>query len=309
MEETWAHAGYTKMNEPSWDDLRIFAAVAAHGSFSRAAAALGTSQPTVSRRIEALEQTLGGQVLERTSGGCVLTALGTAILPRTEQMRGAADEITRLAVNTGRDLAGKVRIACGELPGRLLARHVDRIVDGAEGLELEIVVGMAAVNLFSGEAELALRSVRPDSDQLYARKIWSAKMGIYASPGYLAVNPDAAGERLYSACRWIGLSEHKAELPTSRWLAARLPTGRPALRFATSGLILEACASGHGLALLPHFIGEPDPRLVRVGPYLDDFQMQMLMVMHASVRKLPRVRWVADRLVALFGLPDRELLR
>jgi len=60
---------------PNWDDLRIFAAIAATGSLTGAAAHLRLSQPTVGRRLQALEECVGATLLERTPRGMQLTAI------------------------------------------------------------------------------------------------------------------------------------------------------------------------------------------------------------------------------------------
>jgi molybdenum-dependent DNA-binding transcriptional regulator ModE len=52
-----------------WDDLRVFLAVAKSGSLTRAARDLGLSQPTVGRRIAALEKRTGARLLDRTPTG------------------------------------------------------------------------------------------------------------------------------------------------------------------------------------------------------------------------------------------------
>ena len=59
-----------------WDDLRVFLAVTREDSFSGAARALGVEQSTVSRRIGALEDALGGLLFDRTTQGPALTRLG-----------------------------------------------------------------------------------------------------------------------------------------------------------------------------------------------------------------------------------------
>lgn len=284
-----------------WDDLRIFAAVVSAGSFSRAAQILGVSQPTVSRRIEALERELEGPLLERTAQGCFPTKLGETLVPLTERMTTAARGITRLALNARHDLSGIVRIASGELVGRYLARHSWRITSGASGLQLEILVGMKMVNLFAGEAEIALRNLRPDNDQLFARKLWSTQHAVYGSPSFAEANPGACDERRWHQCRWAGFTRTQDQLPSARWLAERLPENQPNLRFSTSSLILEAVASGSALALLPTFVGDDDSRLVRLSDPLAGLVLDLWMVTHPNVRNLPRVRWVMERLAEIFA--------
>ena len=83
--------------KPNWDDLRIFAAIAATGSLTAAATQLRLSQPTIGRRLQALEECLGAALLERTPRGMQLTAKGQALLPLVQQMEQAGDAIDRAA--------------------------------------------------------------------------------------------------------------------------------------------------------------------------------------------------------------------
>src|ERR1044072_981090 len=85
------------IGKPNWDDLRIFAAIPASGSLTAAAAQLRLSQPTVGRRLQALEECLGAALLERTARGMQLTAKGQALLPLVQQMEQAGDAINRAA--------------------------------------------------------------------------------------------------------------------------------------------------------------------------------------------------------------------
>ena len=83
--------------EPSWDDLRIFLAVVAHGSMISAAKALGQSQPTIARRIKVLEETLGLSLFQRGPNNLELTEAGQAVLEAASPMGEAAAIVSRTA--------------------------------------------------------------------------------------------------------------------------------------------------------------------------------------------------------------------
>ncbi len=93
-----------------WDDLRTFLMIARHHTLSGAARALGVQQPTMGRRLEAMEQRAGAKLLLRTPSGFVLTEAGEAVLGNVERI-----ELETLAVQrriVGRDirLEGTVRL-------------------------------------------------------------------------------------------------------------------------------------------------------------------------------------------------------
>lgn len=92
-----------------WSDLRHFLAVARGGSTLAAARALRVSQPTVVRRIAALEEALGISLFERRPSGYTLTEAGEALLDRAKKVETAAKSVKEGALAQARDIAGTVR--------------------------------------------------------------------------------------------------------------------------------------------------------------------------------------------------------
>src|ERR1700759_4495365 len=79
-----------------WDDVRVFLAVARHGSLRAAGRALGLSQPTIGRRLASFEATFGGPALfDRLPEGLRLNADGEALRPAAEQLENAALALER----------------------------------------------------------------------------------------------------------------------------------------------------------------------------------------------------------------------
>ncbi|MCB9540660.1 MAG: LysR family transcriptional regulator [Myxococcales bacterium] len=288
------------LTEWDWDDLRVVLAAARAGSLSRAAAELGTTQPTVGRRIDAFELAVGGPVLVRDARGCRPTPLGERLLPHLEAMAAAAGRAGQV-VQTQRDaVRGVVRVACGPLIGRLLARHVDALLEGAPDLEVEIAPSLAFTNLEGGQADIALRSRRPDKAHLVGRKLRDSPFAIYGGHRYVEANPAAQTAERFTACRWVGYVDG-VDTPSDRWLRAQL--GRSAaVRFSDAPTILEAAAANAGLCVLPMHAGEDDARLQRVSdPLSEALSFESWLVAHASSRNQPHVRWVIDRLVELMA--------
>ncbi len=132
------------MNEltPNWDDLRLFAAIAAEGSLSAAARRLKLSQPTMGRRLQALEERMGAKLLERTGGGpgghYVLTPKGAELLPLVERMVEAGEAIERARPDFAEDATGTVRVASGPMTIRFIARRLPELLDALPGIEIEL---------------------------------------------------------------------------------------------------------------------------------------------------------------------------
>ena len=283
-----------------WDGLVTFYAAARAGSFSRAAKHLGISQPTVGRRIDGLEEAVGAKVLHRDARGCRPTALGARMLPHIEQMQGHADVIGQLVRARRDEVAGVVRVACGPLMGRLLARRMLSNIEGAPGLEVEVAPSARFVDLPGGEADVALRNRRPTSGDLVARRVGDSPFAVYGSPVYVDAQPAARTARRAADCRWVGYVAGST-MPSAQWL--RETIGREAhIRLGSSLAILEAAAAGAGLCVLPTFAGDDDPRLVRLTePLYETLCFESWLVMQGAARDTARVRWVVDRVAAILG--------
>ena len=270
----------------------MFHAVVQTGSLSKAARQLGTTQPTVGRRLDALERDLG-TLVERTARGCVPTPRGEAVFEQVQAMVRAADGVTQAVRSAEDTLEGLVRVACGEMVARRLGRKVPELLDRAPGLSISFVTGLSMANLEAGEADLAVRSRAPQSENLVARRLSKPRFSVFGAGAYVDANPLALTEQRFTACRWIGFGTDEAR--SARWLASRGVT--PALRYDTSGLILDAVASGAGLAVLPDYSDEIHPNLVRVLGPLDDLVFEGWLVSHVRSRRLPRVKVVSAALV------------
>src|SRR5215467_1726759 len=99
----------------NWDDLKPFLAVARAGSTLGAAKLLGLSQPTVQRRIAALEKSLRCQLVERFPSGYRLSPLGAELLIRAEQIDKAIDDLRRHIQLHGDRISGAIRVTCAEV--------------------------------------------------------------------------------------------------------------------------------------------------------------------------------------------------
>jgi len=281
-----------KRTAPDWEDVRVFLAVAEAGSLSGAARALGVNHATIARRLARLELRLGAGLLEKTATGYVLTAAGRAALEEARAMEAAAVALERRA-EAGEALAGLVRISTvASFAERELAAHLAGLTLRHPGLEIELLGEDRNVSLARGDADIALRFGRPQSGEALARRIGAIGNRLYAAPAYLAATAEA--ER-----RFIGFSEGLAAIaPGARRLLA-LAAGRPvAMRCSTLAAQREAAAAGAGVALLPCYLAEADPRLARASASPSaDWTRPLWLMLRVDAGRVARVRAVADSLL------------
>src|SRR5437868_11133515 len=125
-----------------WDDVRVFLAVARHGSLRAAGRALGLSQPTIARRLAAFETTFGGPSLfDRLPEGLRLNAAGEQLVPPAESIEDAVLTLERRRAAASPALSGTVRVSTGECAGGFLARCLAEPTTTAlpSGIILELV--------------------------------------------------------------------------------------------------------------------------------------------------------------------------
>ncbi|MFC7487064.1 LysR family transcriptional regulator [Knoellia sp. CPCC 206453] len=116
--------------------LRVLVAVAEHGSISKAAAALGQSQPALSSQLGRIERSLGAQLFERTRTGVVSTSHGRSVLARAQLVLAEMAELRGLDIDSHAS-PGAVELRLGGMPGPLLPAVIHRLTR-REGGELTL---------------------------------------------------------------------------------------------------------------------------------------------------------------------------
>ena len=280
-------------NADNWDDLRIFLAVARAGSLSGAARSLGVNHSTVFRRIGAFERALDGRLFDRLPGGYVLTAAGEEMRESAERVEAEIAALGRKVVGQDLRLSGTVRIATIDmLAVWLLPRHLAAFRTAYPGIEIEIVVSNAAVNLSRHEADVALRVGSQPPESLVGRR--GGRL-VFACYGASSMHDRDEGLPLAER-DWIGFdSDHEALV---RRFARFLPKVRPIYRVNSIAAAVAAAKAGLGLAPLPCGIADLEPDLVRIAPLPDAFTLDLWLLTHEDLRRTARIRAFLDFLAS-----------
>lgn len=285
-----------------WDDLRVFLAVARAGSFSAAARELGVAQPTVGRRIAALERSLGARLFVAAASGQTLSRTGGMMLARAEQMEAAALAAERVASGRDAGLRGRVVITASEwLVGSVLGPLLGPLVDGHPGLELELVAEARHLNLARRDADIAVRPSRFEQAEVVQRQVGVLAFGLYASDGYLARRgmPDFAAQCEGHAL--IAMSESLTKIPDVEWLPQIAARARVAVRTNGREPMVTMAAAGLGLTCLPRFLGDRAPGLRLLPTPVPGPRRQLWLGVHRDVRSVPRVKACAGFLAEGLG--------
>ena len=275
-----------------WNDLRHFLAVARTGSTLGAARETGTSQPTVVRRIAALEEAIGACLFERKRTGYVLTDIGREMLPRAEGVEREAGAFGEALEAHRRRLAGRVRITSAEsIANVLVAPAVVALRKTHPNVQVQLMIEDRYLDLARGEADIAIRATtRPLADsELLARKLSESPWAAYCSRAYaeasgLPERVDALGGHSI-----IGGEDELGAFPSMRWLEAGSPDATVAWRSNSLTNLHAAVSAGIGVSVLPCLLGGSDPNLVKCFP-AEAPNAQIWLVVRRDIRRLPHVR-------------------
>lgn len=291
------------MIEPDWSHYRAFLGVLREGSLSGAARDLGLAQPTLGRQIAELERALGGALFIRSPRGLMPTDVARDIAPHAHAMAAAAGAMMRVASGGASEATGVVRITASEIVGaEVLPSLLAAFHRAHHGVKIELALSNRVEDLLRGEADIAVRMVRPSQQALVARHLGTIGLGLYAHKHYLAGAPGLS--TLAALTKDHALIGFDQETPFLRRLLARLPIGRDdfALRTDSDLGSLAAVRAGFGIGFIQHGIARRDADLVAIFPSEIGFTLEMWLALHEDLRASRRLRLMMDHLAA--GLAD-----
>ncbi|TFZ45289.1 LysR family transcriptional regulator [Stenotrophomonas maltophilia] len=275
-----------------WDNLIVLLAVIRGGTLREAAKAARMSTATLSRRLDALEERLGGKVVERTSTGCVPTELGQRVFALAEQMEEAADEIAR-QVDTPRELVGTVRINADEWASFMLITLLPGLNRQHPSLDVEVLTSREPYNLARREADALLRYGPPDTGDLRGDRVGQMDYALYANQAYAARRQAAIASQVWHELEFVGLDEPRVEFEVERWMRSLPGANRPWLRCNYSVGVLDGVTSGAGLGVIECAVAQHVGGLIRVrdAPALSK---EVWLWTHRSLYDTPRFQALRD---------------
>ncbi len=284
-----------KENESlSWDALRTLFSVQERGSISAAAVHLGVSQPTVTRRIAALEESCGQRLLVRAGRRAALTRVAAGLIEPLKRMYAEASHIERDLMGERNNAQREVRLATTEETSLLLLTpRLQQFRVAHPNIVLNILSGAGVQSLAHNDAEVSLRIGRPKDGDLFARKVGTLNYRRYIHRRFYY------GGRLRKNVRKslpiVRLSSTYSFLPEEKWVDAYTvgePSSEVVVRASSVLSQAEALAAGLGMGLLPGVLAARYPVLRAMNPTELCFQRHLYLVVHRELRTVSRVRAV-----------------
>ena len=282
--------------EPEWTLLRAFLEVAVSGSLSRAAVALGSSQPTLSRQIAQLEAQLGHALFERTTRGVRLTEAGGALRAPAERMREQARQFAMIAAGRSQTVAGTVRVTASEIFGAYVLPELLLDLRRAHPeIQIELVASNTVENLLEREADIALRAVRPKQSALIARRLADQPLGLYAHREYIERRGQPTPANMLQH-EWIGSDRSDQHLRGFRDAGYTVAKDLFGFRCDNQIVAWQAVLAGLGIGVSTQRVAALSPQVVRVLPKITIEPLPLWITAHRELRGTPRLKVVFDAL-------------
>lgn len=249
--------------DPPLEALMTFLSVARLGRYTAAAEVLGVNHSTVSRRIAALESAMGGRVLVRTTGGWEVTDLGRRAVAIAERIEASLRELVK---GEGADAVhGMVRISAPDaFTSVFLAPAMTALRREHPALAVELLSATQRVRQNRSGVDLEIVVGRPQVLRAYATPVCAYSLRLYATPDYLAAHGEPAAIADLSTHPLVYYVESSLQVDELDRALQELPDSPPSVRSTSVFAHVEATAAGAGIGILPDFLGDHDPRLVRV---------------------------------------------
>ena len=283
---------------PDWDDLRYFLEVARTQRVSAAAVRLGVDHTTVSRRVRALEQSLGTLLFDKSrNAGFALTPEGQQLLVHAEQMETAVQSACEQVAGLGQTLSGHVRIGSTEAFGTYFVTPVlSHFQREYPAIDFDVLPVPRFVSLSKREADLAITIERPQRGPYVCSKLCDYRLQLYATPDYLAKYGDVRTFADLSGRRFISYVDELTFSNELRYLEDIVPGCNVVLRSTSVIAQYQAALQSEALAILPCFMAAQDPRLVPL--LVDDVVVtrSFWIYCHEELRTLKRITVLWDYL-------------
>lgn len=272
-----------------WSDLPVFLAIAREGTLGAAARKLGQSQPTMGRRLRALEEATGTALFQRTADGFVLTDEGAVMLRHAERMEAEAQALSRELAGNEQRLEGMLRLTCSDWFGRIvLAPMLATFHRRHPGVVVETLTDPRIYSLARREADLVLRIAPFDEPEVIARRLMTVPYALYAPADF-----GPLGDSVPVLVMDTGFGG----MPDVGWLMQSLPGARIVARSNSREMQAQLCALGTGLAVLPRPLGAATPGLVEVDLGSTPPSRETWLGYHRDLKRLPRLRALVDLMV------------
>ena len=280
-----------------WDKLRIFHAVADAGSLTHAGDVLHLSQSAVSRQIRALEESLNTTLFHRHARGLILTEQGELLFDATSTMSRRLETAAARIRDSEEEVFGELRVTTTTGFGSLwLAPRLPHLYEKYPDLKIDLMLEERVLDLPMREADVAIRMKEPSQADLIRRKLMSVNMRLYATPEYLEKRgtPETMGD--LSPHRLICQNVNATQVSAGAKLVQELLTHDIHNTLTVNNYfgVLQAVQAGLGIGVLPDYVIEDFPDIIRVLPDVQSNDVPVFLAFPEELRQSRRIAAFRD---------------
>lgn len=275
-----------------WDKLRIFHSVADKGSLTHAGEVLHLSQSAVSRQIRALEESLNVTLFHRHARGLILTEQGELLFDATNAMVKRLDAAAARIRDSEDEVFGELRVTTTTGFGTLwLAPRLPALYKKYPALKIDLMLEERVLDLPMREADVAIRMKEPSQADLIRKRLMNIRMRLYASPEYLAESGTPETMADFTQHRLICQHAGTAQVAAGAILVAELMSHDIPSTLTVNNYfgVLQGVLNHLGIGVLPDYITEDFPDLVRVLPDVELSDVPVFLAYPEELRHSKRV--------------------
>jgi DNA-binding transcriptional LysR family regulator len=273
--------------------MRAFITTIGENGFAAAARAMDVPRSKVSKQIQALEEAIGVQLLQRTTRSLHLTEAGAEYYDAARELIASLDEAEQRARDGVGELRGVLRINAPMSFGlRRLGPLIPVFHDLHPNIELQLVLSDQQVDPVRGGFDVTLRIASMPDSSMIARLLAPAPRIMVASPAYLrrAGTPQVPKDLTAHQCLNYGYLQSGVSLQLSNGKETQRVNVTGPLHANNGDLLAQAAEAGMGIALLPDFIVEEALAAGRLVSVLCEWLAPPISInaVYPSARRVPQ---------------------
>lgn len=258
--------------------MKTFVRVVKAGSFRNAAAELGASRAAVTKHIQDLEQSLGAELLRRTTRRLALTEVGESYFNLCTRLIADLDEAEASIRESQTDPMGHLRLLVPRAFGAgSFALFLAEFIRSQPGLEVTMLLSDSASHSFGGtdgDVDIAIRLWDiPAESAVVARRVGRMRWATCAAPAYIkeAGRPQSIEDLSAHNCLL-----HPRLAPDRIWRFANGESVKVSGRFSAASVqaVRQAAIAGVGIAQLPLYYVKADLEVGALEPLLAAYDIR-----------------------------------
>ncbi len=279
-----------------WNLVRTFCAVAGAGSLAAGARDLDITHPTAARHIQSLEENIGLSLFTRTGKGLVLNEAGEKLRHTAHDMHDRALAFQSITDGMQARDVGRVRVTVAETLAELLPEimmtnwHPQK---RSRRVAIDMVVTNELLNLLQRDADIALRHVRPEQQELVCKRLGVLRMGVFAHRSYFEEYGELNMENL-GHHRFIDSLSSDYLVRGAAKQGLNIRPEQVVFRSDSNSSRRSAVGCGLGVGAFPIWMGGQEPQWVMLSE--NQVELEVWLVARPEVRQAEQLNDVFSRI-------------